>query len=55
MVQEGRFRQDLYYRVNVVSFTLPPLRERRMDIPILAKYFAEKSPMANSATSLFWG
>ena len=47
MVQEGRFRQDLYYRINVVSFTLPPLRERRMDIPILAKYFAEKSPMAS--------
>lgn len=42
MVEEGKFRKDLYYRLNVVSITVPPLRERKDDIPILANYFLDR-------------
>ncbi|HTG92865.1 MAG TPA: sigma 54-interacting transcriptional regulator [Pyrinomonadaceae bacterium] len=41
-IEAGEFRQDLYYRLNVVSFELPALRDRREDIPLLANYFADK-------------
>ncbi|MBU1184804.1 MAG: sigma-54 dependent transcriptional regulator [Proteobacteria bacterium] len=41
-VKSGSFREDLYYRLNVIPIQLPPLRERKEDIPILTKYFIEK-------------
>lgn len=46
-IREGRFREDLYYRLNVIPIPLPPLRNRVEDIPLLAEHFREKYAAAN--------
>jgi two-component system, NtrC family, response regulator AtoC len=49
-VKDGTFRADLYYRLDVVSIRIPPLRERREDIPLLAEHFAHKHGRAGGTT-----
>ncbi len=51
-IQEGRFRQDLYFRLNVVALFLPPLRERREDIPMLIDHFIKKFSRENNKEGL---
>src|SRR5512139_613100 len=41
-IKEGTFREDLYYRLNVITYTMPPLREHKEDIPLLAEYFLHR-------------
>jgi Nif-specific regulatory protein len=47
LIAEGKFRQDLYYRLNVFGIHVPPLRDRKTDIPLLADFFIEKYSKAN--------
>jgi two-component system response regulator PilR (NtrC family) len=51
-VDEGSFREDLYYRLNVISIPLPPLRQRKEDIPLLVNHFLEKYGEENGRASL---
>lgn len=53
MVQAGEFRADLYYRINVVSIQLPPLRERREDIPAMAQHFLDRFNRDNGKATQF--
>jgi two-component system response regulator PilR (NtrC family) len=55
MVEDGRFREDLYYRLHVISISLPPLRDRKDDIPVLAHHFLEKYGRENSRPDMELG
>jgi transcriptional regulator with PAS, ATPase and Fis domain len=48
LVKKGTFRQDLYYRINIIALTIPPLRERKEDIPLLANQFLGRYNILNN-------
>src|SRR5215813_2985422 len=52
-VKEGKFREDLFYRLNVITIDLPPLRQRKNDIPLLAEYFVLKFAKENGKPPLY--
>jgi two-component system response regulator HydG len=53
MVEQGKFRRDLYFRLNVVNLRIPPLRDRRQDIPVLAMHFLERKQRETGAVHTF--
>lgn len=50
LIEEGKFRQDLYYRLNVVPINIPPLQERLEDIPLMADFFMKQAAVATNST-----
>src|SRR5688572_20177102 len=52
MVEDGRFREDLFYRLHVINIVLPPLRQRKEDIPMLTQHFLEKYSVENDKPGL---
>lgn len=50
LVRQGKFRQDLYYRIHIIAMTIPPLRDRREDIPLLADQFLHRFSVLNNKT-----
>jgi DNA-binding NtrC family response regulator len=52
LVREGKFREDLFYRLNVITIDLPPLRQRKEDIPLLAEFFLKKYAEENQRSAL---
>ncbi len=52
MVEDGRFREDLFYRLHVINIVLPPLRQRKDDIPLLTQHFLEKYGSENGKTDI---
>ena len=51
LVREGKFREDLFYRLNVITIDLPPLRQTKEDIPLLVEYFLRKYSRRKSASA----